>query len=124
MENRRRTGKDGEGRGRTLLVALVVAAAACRAERPAAPIEPPPGMDSVPIAGHVLYVPTGFNVGIFRDGMSGPRFMALAPDGSVYVSQFNSGNVVRLVDADHNGVAESSSVVHSGLSHPHGLESP
>ena len=78
------------GRGRTLLVAALVAAvAACQTERPAAPITPPPGMDSVPIAGHVLYVPSGFHVNIWATVSGGPRFMALAPDGSVYVSQFN-----------------------------------
>ena len=121
MENRRRTGKDGEGRGRTLLVALVVAAAACRAEHPAAPIEPPPGMDSVPIAGHVLYVPSGFHLNIWATVSGGPRFMALAPDSTVYVTLTGQGRVVRLLDLNHDGVAESSAVFKSGLTGPHGI---
>src|SRR3989442_1600079 len=108
-----------DDRRRTVLVAALLAAA-CHTERPAAPITPPPGMDSVSIAGHVLYIPTGFHINIFATA-NGPRVMALAPDGSVYVSQFNANNIVRLVDADHDGVAEGSSVVHSGLAHPHGL---
>src|SRR5256885_1178070 len=83
MQNKKRTAADGGGRGRTLLVAAMVAAAACRAERTAAPIQPPPGMDSVPIANHVLYIPTGFHIGIFRDGLNGPRFMALTENADV-----------------------------------------
>jgi len=106
------------GSRRTLLVVALVAAA-CRVERPAAPLQPPPGMDSVPIAGHVLYVPTGFHINIFAN--SGARFMALAPDGSVYASRYSAGTIARLVDADHDGVAESTTVVHSGLTLPHGL---
>src|SRR5438046_3571266 len=118
MDGRRRAESGRGGLSRALLAAALVGAG-CRSERAAAPL--PAGMDSVPIAGHVLFVPTGFHLGIFRDGMSGPRFMALAPDGSVYVSQFGAGSVIRLVDADHDGVAESSSTVRSGLTHPHGL---
>ncbi len=118
MEGRRRTEADRGGRGRTLLV-LALVAAGCRSERAAAPA--PAGMDSVPIAGHVLYVPSGFHVNIYATTSGGPRFMALAPDGSVYVTQFNANNVVRLVDADHDGVAESSSIVRGNLMHPHGV---
>ncbi len=118
MDGRRRAESGRGGLSRALL-AVALLLAGCRSERAAAPL--PAGMDSVPIAGHVLFVPTGFHLGIFRDGMSGPRFMALAPDGSVYVSQIGAGSVIRLVDADHDGVAESSSTVHSGLTHPHGL---
>lgn len=47
--------------------------------------------------------------------------MALGPDGAVYVSRPNSGEVVRLVDADGNGEAESQTVAVSGLNRPHGL---
>src|SRR5213593_4141781 len=108
------------GRRRTVLVAVLLSAAACRAERPAAPIQPPPGMDSVPIANHVLYIPTGFHINIFANA-NGPRFMALAPDGSVYVSQFGAGSIARFVDADHDGVAESSSIVRNNLLLPHGV---
>src|SRR2546427_9799341 len=119
MDDKRRTETDGGGRWRTVLVAALVAAA-CHTERPAAPIQPPPGMDSVPIANHVLYIPTGFHINIFANA-NGPRFMALAPDGSVYVSQFGAGSIARFVDADHDGVAESSSIVRNNLLLPHGV---
>ena len=47
--------------------------------------------------------------------------MALGPDGAVYVSRPGSGEVVRLVDADGDGVAESQVAAVSGLNRPHGL---
>ena len=47
--------------------------------------------------------------------------MALAPDGSVYVSRPRAGEVVRLIDADSDGVAESQVVAVAGLREPHGL---
>jgi glucose/arabinose dehydrogenase len=53
--------------------------------------------------------------------VGGVRFMALGPDGAVYVSRSRPGEVVRLVDADGNGEAESQTVAVSGLNRPHGL---
>src|SRR3989475_1126109 len=107
-----------DGRRRTLL-ALVLVAAGCRSERAAAPL--PASMDSIPIAGHVLYAPSGFHVNICAQTSGGPRFMALAPDSTVYVTLTGQGRVVRLLDLDHDGVAESSAVFKSGLTGPHGI---
>src|SRR4029079_15886417 len=42
-------------------------------------------------------------------------------DGAVYASRPEAGEVVRLVDADRNGAAESQTVAVSGLGRPHGL---
>jgi len=100
-----------------LLAAVVVG---CASERAAAPLPPPPGMDSVTIAGHVLYLRPGFHVNIYAQ-LGGPRFLALGPDSSVYVSRSGAGQVVRLRDTDHDGVADSSAVVASGLSLPHSI---
>src|SRR5207249_3275269 len=41
------------------------------------------GGDSIPIAGHVLYVPAGFTVNIFAQNVGGVRFLALGPGGAV-----------------------------------------
>jgi glucose/arabinose dehydrogenase len=67
-----------------------------------------------------LTVPSGMSVTTFAK-VPGARFMTLAPDGSVYVTQPRGGRVVRLVDADGDGVAESQSVVLTGLNQPHGM---
>src|SRR5689334_1414888 len=58
-----------------------------------------------------LSVPAGVAVTYFAKGVSGVRFMALSPDGVVYASQPGSGRVVRLPDANNDGVADSIEVV-------------
>lgn len=67
-----------------------------------------------------LHVPEGFSVGQFA-AVPGVRFMALGPDGAIYASQPARGQVLRIVDADGDGAADSQSVAVSGLSRPHGL---
>ncbi|PYP27712.1 MAG: hypothetical protein DMD55_07755 [Gemmatimonadetes bacterium] len=79
------------------------------------------GGDSIPIAGHVLYVPAGFTVNIFAQNVGGVRFLALGPGGAVYATQSGSGQIVRLVDANGDGVAESVAPVLTGLSDPSGI---
>ena len=52
----------------------------------------------------------------------GARAMAVAPDGSVYVSVPRRNEIVRLVDANRDGVAESQEVaVNIGLNRPNGM---
>lgn len=67
-----------------------------------------------------LTLPSGFTIAEYAR-VGGARFMALGPDGAVYVSRPGSNEVVRLVDADGNGEAESQTVAVSGLNRPHGL---
>src|SRR5919107_2519829 len=65
-----------------------------------------------------LRVPAGFKVAYFAR-LPGPRFMALGPDGAVYVSQTGSDRVVRLADVNGDGAADSQSVAVDGLDGPH-----
>jgi len=67
-----------------------------------------------------LTMPPGFTASVFAR-VGGARFMALGPDGAVYVSRPRSGEIVRVVDGDSDGVAEAQTVVVSGLERPHGL---
>jgi glucose/arabinose dehydrogenase len=67
-----------------------------------------------------LRVPAGFKVDYFAR-LRGVRFMALGPDGAVYVSQPGAGQVTRLEDRNNDGVAEDSAIAVSGLNRPHGL---
>jgi glucose/arabinose dehydrogenase len=68
-----------------------------------------------------LTVPAGLVVTYFVQGLDGVRFMAVSPDGEVYASQPGKGRVVRLPDGNHDGKADSTVVVVSGLAQPHGL---
>ena len=68
-----------------------------------------------------LTVPAGFTVGYFAKDLPGVRFMAVGPGGAIYATQPGRGRVVRLPDANKDGVADGVEVVASGLKYPHGL---
>lgn len=59
-------------------------------------------------------VPKGFQVSLYASGLSHPRFMELAPDGDVFLSEPDAGKITLL----HDGKA---SVFASGFDKPHGL---
>src|SRR6059058_1660422 len=105
------------------LLVLASVGLACRA--PAAenpPSSPPGGQDTVVIAGHALYVPHGFTVNLFAEGLSGVRYLALGPGGAVYASLPGGGQIVRLVDANGDGVADApAQTVLGGLDAPFGI---
>lgn len=70
-----------------------------------------------------LTVPAGFAVRIFADDLNGrPRFMAVSPQGDLYVSLYGSGQIALLPDRNEDGLADNTEIVASGLNGPHGLE--
>ena len=73
--------------------------------------------------GHQLTVPTGFAVSIFADGLQMPRFMALAPNGDVFIAEpaRAAAKITVLRDADRDGVAEMRETFAEGLNRPFGL---
>jgi glucose/arabinose dehydrogenase len=68
-----------------------------------------------------LHVPPGFRVTVFAQNLNGVRYLALGPGGVVYAAQTGDGRVVRLPDANHNGVADSAVTVASGMTQPFGI---
>ncbi len=66
-------------------------------------------------------VPAGFEVGVFAEGLTGPRFIAFGPDGVLYVADRGAGRIVALPDADGDGVADEVRVFAEGLNSPHSL---
>ena len=77
-----------------------------------------------PPAGARLRVPAGFAVQLFADGLDGPRWLALGPDGSVLVAESRENRIRRLDDRDGDGVAESNAVLadgRNGLNQPLGM---
>jgi glucose/arabinose dehydrogenase len=74
--------------------------------------------------GHQLTVPAGFAVARFADGLQLARFMALAPNGDVFLAEpagRGAGRITVLRDADRDGVAEFRETFASGLNRPFGL---
>jgi glucose/arabinose dehydrogenase len=68
-----------------------------------------------------LHAPRGLSVTEFAK-VPGARALVVWPDGSVYVSIPRRNEVVRLVDANQDGVAESQEIaVNAGLNRPHGM---
>lgn len=68
-----------------------------------------------------LTVPTGFKVSVFAPDVPGVRYLALGPGGVVYASRPSAGTIVRLPDANHDGVVDSVVVVATGLNRPFGI---
>lgn len=74
--------------------------------------------------GHQLTVPAGFTVTLFADHLQLARFMAVAPNGDVFLSEpvsRTAGRITILRDADHDGVAETRETFATGLNRPFGL---
>ena len=94
--------------GRVLAVAGILFFAAISFGCPAA------SGRSQPASG--LVVPAGFKIEVFATGLSGPRFMAVAPNGDLLVAQTARGDVVAL-----RGPSVPPVVVATGLDLPHGL---
>src|SRR6185503_15163111 len=79
------------------------------------------GVDTVLVADNRLYVPHGFTVNLFAEGLTGVRTLALAPDGAVFAALSEGGEIVRLVDTNGDGVADQRTPVLTGLGYPFGL---
>lgn len=68
-----------------------------------------------------ITVPSGFHVGIFASGLSGARFMAVDPAGTLLLSIPREGRVVALPDRNGSGHADEAIILITGLDRPHGL---
>ncbi len=53
-----------------------------------------------------LQVPAGFEVSVFASDLINPRMLAVADDGTVYVTRRTVGDVVMLRDTDGDGMAD------------------
>lgn len=71
--------------------------------------------------GSIPAVPQGFTASIFANGVADARWMAVAPNGDVFLAQPRSGNVTVLRDSNGDGKADLKQVFASGFAHPHGL---
>ncbi|HXG84925.1 MAG TPA: sorbosone dehydrogenase family protein [Pyrinomonadaceae bacterium] len=77
-------------------------------------IEPPPGAK--------LSVPAGFKINVFAEGgFSNPRWMALAPNGDVFLADSRSDSIIILRDKNKDGIAEERFTFVENLSQPFGM---
>jgi len=66
-----------------------------------------------------LRVPDGFRVTVFAEDLGAPRMLRVGPDGTVYVTRPDSGDVLALRDANGDGRAEERRTVVEDLDDVH-----
>jgi len=69
----------------------------------------------------LLKLPQGFHIGVFADGLEGPRMMALSPDGRVFVTEMDGGRITILADTHGSNYADQKITYADGLNEPHGI---
>jgi glucose/arabinose dehydrogenase len=72
-------------------------------------------------ASAVPQVPDGFKIGLFAEGLSGPRQMRVAPNGDIFVAETRSGRIRILRAADGSSSPSANEAYASGLNHPFGI---
>ena len=68
-----------------------------------------------------LVVPAGYVASVFADGLATPRFMAVAPDGTLVVAERGADRIVALPDRDGDGVADETVEVGKGFEGAHSI---
>ena len=68
-----------------------------------------------------LKAPAGFAVSVFAKDLKNVRWMQVAPNGDVYVSRRDQGDVLLLRDSDGDGAADTQRIVAQNIAYAHGL---
>jgi glucose/arabinose dehydrogenase len=102
------------------MLALVCAAPAGGAQSEKGSI-PTSSKTMIPALGGELRIPEGFKVEIFADSIRRARWMALGPDGAVYVTSRGQSHVLRLADTNNDGKADTRDTVVRGVEGAHGM---
>lgn len=69
-----------------------------------------------------LRLPQGFEASVFAEGLDGPRFMALSPEGTLFVAERGRDRVIALPDDDADGVVDEVVEVGAGFGRAHDIE--
>lgn len=80
-----------------------------------------PAEEAKPPQGFLPTVPQGFKVNVFAADFKEPRWLAVAPDGDVFLADSGAGKVIVLRDPQHTGSAQQNEVFVSGLNQPYGI---
>ena len=57
-----------------------------------------------------LTLPEGFQVNVFARGLVNARMLAVAPDGTLFVTRRDEGDLIALMDTNGDGIADSPDV--------------
>jgi glucose/arabinose dehydrogenase len=72
-------------------------------------------------AGFKPQAPPGFTVTLFASGFREPRWLAVAPNGDVFVADTSAGKVYVLSDPGHGAASNSRTLFAGGLNEPFGI---
>ena len=92
---------------------------------------PPPNVQKGPVnfsrviprpEGATLTLPPGFEAAVFAEGdLRKPRWLALAPNGDIFVAESEGNRISVLRDKDNDGKVDERFVFASGLARPFGM---
>ena len=68
-----------------------------------------------------ISVPAGFEVGIFAEGLDGPRFIHFGPEGKLYVAERGADRILVLEDKDGDGRSDAQLVFADNVPNPHSV---
>ena len=68
-----------------------------------------------------LGVPDGYVASVFTEGLNTPRFMAVAPDGTLVVAERGADRVIALPDRDADGLADQTIEIGTGYEGAHSV---
>jgi glucose/arabinose dehydrogenase len=77
--------------------------------------------DSKPPAGFLPRAPMGFQVSVYAKDFTRPRFLAVAPNGDIFVADTGAGQIVILHDPAHGGGTPQKEVFAEKLNRPFGI---
>jgi glucose/arabinose dehydrogenase len=77
--------------------------------------------EAKPPAGFLPTVPAGFQVNIFAKDLKRPRFMAVAPNGDIFVAETGGSQITILRDSQNSGGAQQTEVFVGKLNRPFGI---
>jgi glucose/arabinose dehydrogenase len=68
-----------------------------------------------------LNLPAGFQINVFAKDLGNPRNLAIAPDGTIYVTRRDEGDILALRDTNKDGRADTQQTVASGFPYVNGI---
>ena len=80
-----------------------------------------PPREVKPPKGFLPTVPEGFQVNVFAEDFKEPRWLAIAPNGDVFLADSRGGKVVVLRDPKNTGGAQENELFAGGLELPFGI---
>lgn len=70
---------------------------------------------------HSIALPPGFIISVYAQGLSNPRMMVIGPDQQLYVAERGANRIIRLPDANQDGLADGVDVIAEEINAPSSL---